>query len=208
MTTFLLVRHALCDPVGRSIAGRQPGIHLNDAGRRQAERLAAWLEPIALDGIYSSPLERALETARPIGVARGLKVEATEAWNEINFGDWTGQALADLDPIPEWQRFNTLRSSSAIPGGENMAEVLGRVLRELDRLKALHPAPTACVAVVSHGDVLRTLVAYALGVPLDLLQRLEISPASVSVLQVSDQEPRLLLLNGTNAWPIGLGTPA
>jgi broad specificity phosphatase PhoE len=207
MTIFLLVRHALCDPVGRSIAGRQPGIHLNEAGRRQAERLAAWLEPIALDGIYSSPLERALETARAIGVAKGLNVQTAEAWNEIDFGDWTGRALADLDPIPEWQRFNTLRSSATIPGGENMAEVLGRVLRELDRLMALYPAPAACVAVVSHGDVLRTLVAYALGIPLDLLQRLEIGPASISVLEVTGQGPRLLLLNGTEEWPGRLGTP-
>jgi broad specificity phosphatase PhoE len=208
MTTFLLVRHALCDPVGRSIAGRQPGIHLNAAGRRQAERLAAWLEPIALDGIYSSPLERALETARPIGAAKGLNVQAAEAWNEIDFGDWTGRALADLDPIPEWRRFNTLRSSSTIPGGENMAEVLGRVLRELDRLTALHSASAACVAVVSHGDVLRTLLAYALGIPLDLLLRLEISPASISVLEVTGQGPRLLLLNGTEEWPGPPGPPA
>jgi broad specificity phosphatase PhoE len=208
MTTFLLVRHALCDPVGRSISGRQPGIHLNEAGRRQAERLAAWLEPIALDAIYSSPLERALETARPIGAAKGLNVQAAEAWNEIDFGDWTGRELADLDPIPEWRRFNTLRSSSTIPGGENMAEVLGRVLRELDRLTALHPASAACVAVVSHGDVLRTLLAYALGIPLDLLLRLEISPASISVLEVTGQGPRLLLLNGTEEWPGPPGHPA
>jgi broad specificity phosphatase PhoE len=208
MTTFLLVRHALCDPVGRSISGRQPGIHLNEAGRRQAERLAAWLEPIALDAIYSSPLERALETARSIGAAKGLNVQAAEAWNEIDFGDWTGRELADLDPIPEWRRFNTLRSSSTIPGGENMAEVLGRVLRELDRLTALHPASAACVAVVSHGDVLRTLLAYALGIPLDLLLRLEISPASISVLEVTGQGPRLLLLNGTEEWPGPPGHPA
>ena len=166
------------------------------------------LEPIALDGIYSSPLERALETARPIGLTKGLKIQPAEAWNEIDFGEWTGRPLADLDPIPEWRRFNILRSSSTIPGGENMAEVLGRVLRELDRLRALHPAPTARVAVVSHGDVLRTLVAYTLGAPLDLFQRLEISPASISILDITDQGPRLLLLNSTDGWPGHLGTPA
>jgi hypothetical protein len=104
MTTFLLIRHALCDPVGRSIAGRQPGIHLNNPGRGQARRLAEWLGPITLDAIYSSPLERALETASPIAQAKGLQVHPAEAWNEIDFGEWTGRALADLDPLPEWRR--------------------------------------------------------------------------------------------------------
>jgi probable phosphomutase (TIGR03848 family) len=208
LTIFLLIRHALCDPVGRSIAGRQPGIHLNDSGRRQAQRLAERLQPIALDGIYSSPLERALETAQPIARATGRQVQTADAWNEIDFGEWTGRTLADLDPLPEWRRFNTFRSSSTIPGGESMAELLGRVLRDLDRLRSLHPTPMACVAVVSHGDVLRSLVAHTLGVPLDEFQRLEISPASVSILDITDKGPRLLLLNSTDGWPGGLGAPA
>jgi probable phosphomutase (TIGR03848 family) len=204
MTTFLLIRHALCDPVGRSIAGRQPGVHLNDAGRRQAGRLAERLQPVSLEAIYSSPLERAVETADPIARANGIPVQAAEGWNEIDFGEWTGRALADLDPLPEWRRFNSFRSSATIPGGENMTQVLDRVLRELERLRALHPAPTAHVAVVSHGDVLRSLVAHVLGVPLDLFHRLEISPASVSTLEITDQGPRLLLLNSTEGGSNGL----
>jgi probable phosphomutase (TIGR03848 family) len=208
MTTFLLIRHALCDPVGRSIAGRQPGIHLNDRGMRQARWLAEWLKSSPLDGIYSSPLERALETAGPIAEIKGLPVQTAEGWNEIDFGEWTGRALVDLDSLPEWRRFNTFRSSATIPGGENMTQVLHRVLRELERLRALHPAPTTHVAVVSHGDVLRTLVAHALGVPLDLFQRLEISPASVSTLEITDQGPRLLLLNSTVGGSNGLRPPA
>src|SRR5687767_15126552 len=107
MTTFLLVRHALCDPVGCLIAGRQPGVHLNDAGRLQAHRLAERLQPIALEGIYSSPLDRAVETADPIARAKGLPVQVAEGWNEIDFGEWTGRALVDLDPLPEWRRFNS-----------------------------------------------------------------------------------------------------
>jgi probable phosphomutase (TIGR03848 family) len=205
LTTFLLIRHALCDPVGRSIAGRKPGVHLNDLGRQQAERLAERLRPIALEGVYSSPLERALETARPIASSTGRQVQTADAWNEIDFGDWTGRTLADLDPLPEWRRFNTFRSSSTIPGGESMAEVLGRVLRDVDRLRSLHPAPTACVAVVSHGDVLRSLVVHMLGAPLDEFRRVEISPASVSILEITDETPRLLLLNSTDPWPSALG---
>jgi probable phosphoglycerate mutase len=208
MTNFLLIRHALCDPIGRSIAGRQAGIHLNDLGRRQAQQLAERLQPIALEGIYSSPLERALETATAIGQAKRLPVRAAEAWNELDFGEWTGRALADLDGVPQWQRFNSFRSSSTIPGGENMVEVLGRVLRELDRLRDVHPAPTASVVVVSHGDVLRSLMAHVLGLHLDLFQRLEISPASISILEVTEGGSRILLLNSTDGWPGSIGTPA
>lgn len=207
VTTFLLIRHALCDPVGRSIAGRQPGIHLNDTGRGQASRLAERLEGLSLEAIYSSPLERAQETAEPIGRAKGLPVQTVEAWNEIDFGEWTGRALHDLEPLPEWKRFNSSRSSCTIPGGENMADVLGRVLRDLDRLRCLHPAQGSCVAVVSHGDVLRTLVAHVLGIPLDFFQRLEISPASVTSLEISGQVPRVLLLNSTDGWAGAFGTP-
>jgi probable phosphoglycerate mutase len=208
MTTFLLIRHALCDPVGRSIAGRLPGIHLNETGRRQAQRLAEWLRPVALDGIYSSPLERAVETASPIAHAHGKPVQTSEGWNEVDFGEWTGQQLAELDILPAWRKFNAFRSSSTIPGGENMARVLDRVLRELDRLRDLHPAPAARVAVVSHGDVLRSLIAHALGAPLDLFQRLEISPASISALEITEQGPRILWLNSTDGAADGLGTPA
>jgi probable phosphoglycerate mutase len=207
MTTFLLIRHALCDPVGRFIAGRQQGIPLNAAGRQQAQRLAERLRSTPLDAIYSSPLERALETARAIAEARRVQIQTVEAWNEVDFGEWTGRSLAELDQLPEWQRFNTFRSSTSIPGGETMAEVLGRVLRELDRLRDVHPAPTACVAVVSHGDVLRSLVAHTLGTPLDLFQRLEISPASVSTLEITERGPRLLLLNSTDGGSGELGLP-
>jgi probable phosphoglycerate mutase len=198
MTAFLLIRHAMCDPVGRSIAGRQPGLHLNDTGRKQAQRLADRLSRVPLAGIYSSPLERAMETAHPIAARHGLDVRVAEGLNEIDFGDWTGRALAELDQIPDWQRFNTLRGSSSIPAGENMAEVLARALRELERLRHLHPAPEMRVAVVSHGDVLRGVVAHLLGVPLDLMHRLEISPASVSTVELTSQAARLLLLNSTD----------
>ncbi|HYF39819.1 MAG TPA: histidine phosphatase family protein [Gemmatimonadales bacterium] len=207
MTTFLLIRHALADPVGRLIAGRQPGVHLNDAGRQQASRLAERLDRVLLEAIYSSPLERARETAEPIAGSKRLQVQTVEAWNEIDFGEWTGRALSDLDPLPEWKRFNSSRSSCTIPGGENMADVLGRVLRDLDRLRCLHPAQGSCVGIVSHGDVLRTLVAHVLGIPLDFFQRLEISPASVTILEISGQAPRVLLLNSTDGWPGAIGRP-
>jgi probable phosphomutase (TIGR03848 family) len=204
MTTFLLIRHALCDPIGRSISGRQPGIHLNDEGKRQAEQLADRLAGLPLSGLYSSPLERAQETAEAVAARHRLKVQTLDGLQEIDFGSWTGKTLAELDPLPDWRAFNSFRSGTRIPGGENMAEVLSRVLRELDRLRQQHPAPGALVGVVSHGDVLRVLLAHALGVSLDLMQRLELSPASVSIIAVEDYGPRVLLVNSTGGWPPGV----
>jgi broad specificity phosphatase PhoE len=203
MTSFLLIRHAQCDAVGKSIVGRLPGIHLNEAGRREAERLADRLDGVALAGLYSSPLERALETARPIGIRQNLPVQALEELNEIDFGDWTGRSLAELDQLPDWRRFNSFRSGGRIPGGENMAEVLARALQALDRMRQLHPNSGEIVGVVSHGDVLRLLVAHALGSSLDLMQRFELSPASLSILDLESYGPRLLLLNSTDGWPDG-----
>jgi probable phosphomutase (TIGR03848 family) len=204
MTMFLLIRHALCDPVGQSIAGRQPGVHLNEAGQIQSRKLAERLDGLALDAVYSSPLERAMETAGPVGQRHHLEVQTALGLNEVDFGEWTGRTLAELEQLPAWRWFNSFRSGSTIPGGETMAEVLSRSLRELDRLRERHPDPGALVAVVSHGDVLRMLVVHALGMSADLLQRVELSPASVSLLQIEDHGPRVLLLNSTDGWPSGV----
>lgn len=201
MTTFLLIRHGLCDAVGQSIAGRSPGVHLNQAGKQQAARLAERLADLALAGLYSSPLERALETAQPIAVRHALQIQTLQGLNEIDFGEWTGRSLADLDQLSGWRTFNSLRSGSRIPGGENMAEVLARAVGEIDRLGQLHPGPSTLVAVVSHGDVLRTLLAHALGISLDLMQPLELSPASISIIRMENYRPQVLLLNSIDGWP-------
>jgi len=202
MTTFLLIRHALCDPVGRSIAGRQPGVHLNEAGKQQALALAERLSRVPLAALYAGPLERALETAQAIGSRNGLEIRPAPGFNEVDFGEWTGKTIAELEPLPEWRRFNEFRSGSRIPGGENMAEVLSRSLGELEQLRKRHSQPGTVVAVVSHGDVLRMLVTHALGMPADFIHRIELSPASVTVLEVEDYGPRLLLLNETGSWPV------
>jgi probable phosphomutase (TIGR03848 family) len=201
MTTFLLIRHALCDPVGKAIAGRAAGIHLNRVGKEQADRLAVRLEDVAISAVYSSPLERALETAAPFAARKTLPVQVTEGLNEIDFGDWTGRTLAELDRLPEWRAFNSFRSGTRIPGGETMMEVLARATAEVERLQAAHPASTDVVALVSHGDVLRGIVCHALGIAPDLLQRIELSPASVSVLVREGAGNRVLLLNSTGDWP-------
>ena len=201
MTTFLLIRHASCDPVGRSIAGRRPGVHLNEGGKQQALKLAGRLSQLSIVALYSSPLERAIETAQPIAARNRLEILPAPGFNEVNFGSWTGKPIAELESLPEWRRFNEFRSGTRIPGGENMAEVLSRSLGELEQLRKRHAQPGNLVAVVSHGDVLRMLVTHALGMPSDFIDRLELSPASVTVLKVEDYGPRLLLINETGDWP-------
>jgi broad specificity phosphatase PhoE len=186
MTTFLLIRHAMCDPVGRSIAGRTHGIHLNDAGRAQAERLAARLAGVALDAVYSSPRERAIETAEPITRSRACRAVVVDALDEIDFGRWTGNTLRELDDDDEWARFNSLRSVARIPGGEQMLDVQARSLSALEVMRRAHPDGRC--AVVSHGDVIRGTVAHFAGIPVDLMMRLEIAPASVSVLRITERE--------------------
>lgn len=184
MTTFILIRHGMTDAVGHTIAGRTPGVNLNVAGVAQAERLAAHLAAAQITHIYSSPLERARQTAAPLARASNCEVRISESFNELDFGAWTNRTLAELDPLPEWRAFNTRRSTTAPPAGELMLHVQARAVAELERLRALHK--DECVAIVSHADVIRALLAHLLGAPLDLLLRLHLDPATFSVVEVSD----------------------
>lgn len=194
MTTILLIRHALCDPVGKAIAGRAPGVSLNEIGRGQAERLAERLAELPVDAVYSSPLERALETARPIADRLRLEVREAPGLVELDFGNWTGRTIDELRESAAWQLFNSLRSSSRIPGGELMLEAQARIVAELEGLRACHDG---VVVTVSHGDVIRGAIAHYAGIPLDLMQRLEISPASVSALSFEHGAVRILRVNDT-----------
>jgi probable phosphoglycerate mutase len=204
MTTFLLIRHAHCDPVGHAIAGRALGVHLNGRGKAEAATLGARLAGLPIGAVYSSPLERAVQTATAVAERLGLRVETAPGLNEVDFGEWTGRTLAELDQTAEWKSFNSFRSGTRIPGGESMTEVLARALAELGRLDRAHAGSRELVAVVSHGDVLRAVIAHYLGIPTDLFQRIELSPASVSVLTLEPHGPRLLLLNSLPEWPADL----
>jgi broad specificity phosphatase PhoE len=202
VTTFLLIRHALCDPVGISIAGRTSGVHLNEAGRQQATALAGRLRGLPVAAIRSSPLERAMETAEPLAAALGLPVAQDAGLNEVDFGEWTGRTLIELDGLPEWRDFNERRSSTRIPGGETMAEVVSRSLATLEQVRCTPELTGRLVALVTHGDVLRSLVAHCIGMNPNALHRIEIAPASVSILLSQDGNWRLVLLNSTEEWPI------
>lgn len=192
VTEVLLIRHALADPVGRTIAGRAPGVHLNRIGRRQAGALAARLAKLPIAGVYTSPLERAHETAEPVAARLGTPVREAAGLIELDYGAWTGRAIAELDGDPVWRRFNTQRGTTRIPGGETMDEVVARGTEELRRVAEAHPG--GLVAAVTHGDVIRALLAHYGGMPLDAMLRLEVAPASVSGIRLGPC-PRVTAIN-------------
>jgi len=193
LTTFLLVRHALHELGGGTIAGRRDGVRLSDEGRAQADELAGRLDGVRIDAVYSSPMERTLETSRPLARRIGAPVQVCEDLHEIEYGEWTGARLDSLRGAPEWVRWNSFRSGSRPPGGESMIDVQRRVVSCLMRLRRRHPAGR--VVLVSHGDVIKAAVAYCLGAPLDLFQRIEISPASVNVIVIGDEGPWVVCTN-------------
>lgn len=200
-TTFYLIRHAAHDWLGRGIAGRLPGVNLNAAGREQAKRLAVRLGDVPFAAVYASPLERARETAEPLAARVGLPLQTLDEINEINFGDWTGKTFPELDGDPRWPAFNTFRSGTRIPDGETMAEVQLRMVTAMERLRDKNP--DGAVALVGHGDPITAAVAYFLGVPLDLCGRIEIEPASVSIVALADWGPRVLRVNDIGAGVVG-----
>jgi probable phosphoglycerate mutase len=193
VTTFLLIRHGLHVFGGDRIAGRTAGVELSPSGREQADRLVDRLAALPLDALYSSPMERTLETARPLARARGLTVQVRDDLGEIDYGEWTGAALDDLRGTRPWEQWNTFRSGHRAPGGEAMIAVQARIVSALRLLWEHHG--DASVALVTHGDVIRAALAHCLGAPLDFLLRMEISTASVSILDFTGDGPYVRCVN-------------
>jgi probable phosphomutase (TIGR03848 family) len=199
MMNLLLIRHATNDWVGERLAGWTPDVHLNEKGRTQAESLAQRLADVPLAALYSSPLERTMETAQPLANAHGLTVQVREALGETHFGDWTGKSLKELKDDKLWPVVQVYPGGARFPGGESMREVQTRMVVELDAIRDAHPGQT--VAVVSHSDPIKMAVAHYAGLPLDLFQRLAVSPASVTALTFTRFGPRLICLNYTDPLP-------
>ena len=193
MTTFFLIRHASCSGLGQKLWGRTPGICLNEKGETQAQRLAERFKKMTLNAIYSSPLERALQTGSVIARNMKLEVKKSAAANEINFGEWTGKTFDELSSDEQWRRFNSHRSMTKIPGGESFLEVQNRIVNEIEELAVQHGK--ARVGIVSHADVIRAAVAYFAATPIDMVQRFEISPCSVTVVEVGKESVCLLTVN-------------
>ena len=200
MTRILLIRHATTDSVGKRLSGRMAGVHLNEEGRMQAQQLAKRLAHLPVTAIYSSPLERTIETAGPVAQSLHLENIICEDFLEIDFGDWTNCSFEELQSQSQFQHFNTFRSCTRIPGGELMLEAQTRIITGLQKLCVQHPQET--VAVVSHADLIKAAVAFYAGIHLDMFQRIEISPASVSVIEIYDETARILLVNHTGGIKI------
>jgi len=201
MTLFHLVRHASHDRVGRVLVGRGPA-SLSAWGRREAEVVAATLAGLGtpasgaglrLAAVVSSPRERARQTADAIAARSGLTVIEDPGLDELDFGAWTGAAFDALHDDPCWQAFNTFRGFAPIPGGETMLAVQARAVASVLRLRAAWP--DAALALVSHADVLKAILAHFLGMPLDLMRRIELAPASRSELVVYEQDALVRAIN-------------
>ncbi|HYB41640.1 MAG TPA: MSMEG_4193 family putative phosphomutase [Candidatus Methylomirabilis sp.] len=196
-TLLLLVRHALTGTTGVKLPGRAPGLHLSDEGRRQADAVAARLAKLPkIAAIYASPLERARETAAPIARARGLALRIERDLAEVDIGEWTGLSLRRAGRKPEWEIVQRHPSGFRFPGGESFPEMQTRITDALARLAARHRGET--VVAVSHADPIKAAVAHALGTPLDLFQRIVISPASISAVVYRPDGLSVLTVNSTN----------
>lgn len=200
MTTFLLIRHGLTDAVGKLMTSHEPGVHLNATGRDQAAALPGRLNNVPLAAIYASPLERARETAQPVADARGLPIQLDPRFIEVDFGGWTNRRFADLAGDPHWTLYNAYRGATRPPNGEGLIEVQTRTVEALLDLHERHPHDV--VAVFSHADTLRAILLYFLGMPIDFVQRLDLSPARISVLQLGGGAPHIVQVNGENVPPI------
>jgi probable phosphoglycerate mutase len=201
VTTFvLLIRHGENDWVGTDrLAGRTPGVHLNEKGQQQALNLVNLLSGQALAAIYSSPLERCLETAQPLAAARAMLVVQHPGLLEVDFGDWRGANLKELSKLPEWHMVQHFPSTFRFPNGETLREVQSRVVTAIEELHRQHS--NQIIALFSHGDVIRTAIAHYIGAPLDLFQRVAISTAAVSVIVFHNHRPMVLQVNYTAELP-------
>jgi broad specificity phosphatase PhoE len=180
MTTFLLIRHGAHDWLGKTLVGRNAGVPLNAEGKGQAELLAEHLGTLRIEAIYSSPSERARETAAPLARRMAQTCIIDPAFDEIDFGRWVGKTFEELQSDVEWQQWNAHRATAMGAGGERMATVQDRIVRGLDRLHRIHAG--SVVAIFSHGDVIKAALCYHQSLSLDALQSIEIGPASVSIL--------------------------
>lgn len=196
MIRILLMRHGSIGVTEGLIYGRTPGISLSEAGRRQAKAAGrAIRNRYRLGQIVSSPMRRAIETARIVAEPQELEIVIDEGFNELNVGEWMGKSVEELGRLEEWKRYNRIRSLHAPPGGELLLEVQRRSWAALDTICRRNNDNT--VLVVTHGDVIRSLLLLFLAAPLDNILRLEIALGSVSEVMLGSGEPCIRVVNET-----------
>ncbi|MEU7900703.1 histidine phosphatase family protein [Nonomuraea sp. NPDC049152] len=194
MATVLLARHGLTALTGPVLAGWTPDVHLSDAGCDQAKALAERLAAVKLDAIVSSPLERCQETAQAVADARDLEVQTDDRFGECGYGEWTGRPLTELAKEPLWRVVQSHPSAAVFPGGEALADVQHRAVaavRDWNERLGEKGVYLAC----THGDVIKAIVADALGLHLDQFQRITADPASITIIRYTPLRPFVLRLN-------------
>jgi probable phosphomutase (TIGR03848 family) len=177
---LLLVRHGLTAHVGAKLSGWKSGISLSAEGRAQAEKLAARLRDVHIDAIYSSPLERAVETAQPVAKTHKLRIRQRDEIGEVHYGQLEGKSLKTLAKGKIWVQLQAWPSDVRFPDGESLRETQERAVSAIEHLRTQHPKQV--VAVFSHGDWIRLSVAHYLGVHIDLYRRIAVDPVSVSAI--------------------------
>lgn len=194
VTYVLLIRHGENEWVSSGkLAGRTPNVHLNERGFQQAQAIARYLANQPIHAVYSSPMERCLETAKPLADALELPVQVDEGLLEVDYGEWHGVDLKSATQRPEWMIVQHFPSIFRFPQGEGLRQTQQRAVDAVERICAANP--DAVVALFSHGDIIRTLLAHYAGVPLDLFQRLQIATGSMSTIAFFDGRPAILNMN-------------
>lgn len=187
------MRHGAHSLLGHVLAGRMPGVALSPQGQAEAGRIAQALAARPIAAVFASPLQRAQETAAPIAAAHGLPVLTEPGLDEVDFGAWTGLAFTALDGAPGWHVFNAFRSMAPVPEGETMLAAQARAVAAILGLRAAWPG--AELVAVSHGDIIKAILAHVLAVPLDLFRRIEISPGSRSVVALGEEDVQVEAVN-------------
>jgi probable phosphomutase (TIGR03848 family) len=208
MSTVLLVRHGLTPLTGPVLAGRTAGVHLDDRGRAQAASLAQRVAALPIAAVVTSPLERCVETAEAITAAQQTTPpqDVDERLVECGYGDWTGKSLKELARDPLWKVVQSQPSAVRFPHGESLLEVAARAvacIRDWDaRL-----GPDAVWVACSHGDVIKAILADALGLHLDQFQRIVVDPCSTSIVRYTDTRPYVLRANDVGGDLAGFAPP-
>ena len=197
-TVIILVRHGHTPTTGKILPGRTRGLHLSELGKEQADKVASNLCSLHnVKAVYSSPMERTIETAKPIAKNFGMKVQRHQGLIEANFGKWTGRKLSDLRKLNDWEKVQKNPSLFRFPDGESFMEIQSRMVSAISSICENHKGEI--VVAVSHADTIKAFLTAALGTPLDLFQRLHISPCSVSPVIFSAKSPFVLAINSTGA---------
>lgn len=208
MTTVVLVRHGLTHLTGPVLAGWTPGLHLDERGQQQAAAVAERLRPVTFDALVSSPLDRCLDTTAAIAEGRALEITQDERIGECRYGDWTGKPLKELAKDPLWKVVQQHPSAAVFPGpeGEPLRETSNRAVAAVRDWNA-KLGPDATWLACSHGDVIKAIVADALGLHLDQFQRIVVDPCSVTIIRYTDTRPFVVRVNDTGGGVADLLPP-